>query len=143
MFYSTLPAFEQYVHPESRIFLCKQECACCSRDMNGRPFGMVAVSLSTKYRDRRVYFPVYYLICDGCFEIFFNEDEKLLPHYLPKWSDVKTFFHLKHRPSGLAMLSDENGLIDLFYSMHQSTDAWEDFAFFRRCETLSDILETE
>lgn len=143
MFYTTLSSFDKYVHPESRIFLCKKDCACCGKDMGGYPFGMVSTCVSTKWRNQRLYFPLYYIICEGCFEIFFEESKERLPGTTPSWSLVDTFFDYKYFPTGLAMLGDEDSLDNLFYSMYQSTSTWEAFSQIRGCRSISDILEIE
>jgi hypothetical protein len=145
MLYETLPAFNEYVHPESRLFLTKKDCACCGTDMKGRPFAMVGVSESYKFSPdhERMYFPIYQLVCETCFEFIFNENfEK--PSYKnqpkqPRWSRISNLT-LTHRPSGLAILSDEDALIDLFLTLYQSTDSWEDFSDYSCCETMSDFL---
>jgi hypothetical protein len=146
MLYQTIPAFKDCVHEQSCIFLSNKECACCGTDMEGRPYGMIGVSVTAKafIEGDRHYFPLYHMVCRSCFDLvyFWEGPEKLnaknQPNQ-PEWSEIWALAY-EHRPYALASLDDEDSLTDLFFTMSDMTSSWEEFSEVASCETMADFL---
>jgi hypothetical protein len=145
MLYSSIPAFEDCVHEQSRIFLSHKDCACCGKDMQGRPFGMIGVSVSAKshIEGDRHYFPLYHLVCESCFDLVYYWDlRKVTREYQfeqPSWSHMWCLTY-EHRPCGLASLHEEDSLTDLFVTMDSMTSPWEEFSEVSGCDSMEEFV---
>jgi len=144
--YQTLPAFHEFVHEQSRLFLSHNECACCGSDMQGSPHGIVGVSVTFKPGPdaTRHYFPLYHLVCKTCFDLIWSWEDVSMSFRQsdlnqPKWSQLWALTY-EHRPYGLTALDDEEGLTNLFETMAWETSDWEDFSFRSFFETMEEFL---
>jgi hypothetical protein len=147
----SIPDFTKFVNKESCVLLSHKECSCCGADMEDRPYGVFGVSMTYKPAPEadRLYFPLYHLVCKGCFDIVhfamrlkedfdFFVNPKNQPNQ-PEWSNVRALAY-GTRPHGVAILDNRYMLIELFETMAWETSSWEEFSKVANCETMVEFL---